>query len=60
MAQALADAFKPDERHRRLGRYAKRYCPVGEVFERGRDRNAARATLGNSLAVSAFPLYVPV
>jgi len=26
----------------------------------GRDRNAARATLGNSLAVSAFPLYVPV
>jgi len=26
----------------------------------GQDRNAARATLGNSLAVSAFPLYVPV
>ncbi len=26
----------------------------------GRDRNVARATLGNGLAVSAFPLYVPV
>ena len=25
-----------------------------------RDRNAARATLGEGLAVSAFPLYVPV
>jgi len=24
-----------------------------------RDRNAARATLGKGLAVSAFPLYVP-
>jgi hypothetical protein len=32
-AQALADAFKPDELHRRLDRYAKRYCPVAEVFE---------------------------
>jgi PAS domain S-box-containing protein len=27
---------------------------------RGRDRGTARATLGKSLAVSAFPLYVPV
>ena len=27
---------------------------------RGRDRNTTRATLGPSLAVSAFPLYVPV
>jgi len=26
----------------------------------GRDRGTARATLGNGLAVSAFPLYVPV
>ena len=26
----------------------------------GRDRNTARATLGRGLAVSAFPLYVPV
>ncbi len=26
----------------------------------GRDRNTARATLGRSLAVSAFPRYVPV
>ena len=25
-----------------------------------RDRNATRATLGEGLAVSAFPLYVPV
>jgi hypothetical protein len=27
---------------------------------RGRDRGTARATLGEGLAVSAFPLYVPV
>jgi hypothetical protein len=27
---------------------------------RGRDRNAARATLGEGLSVSAFPRYVPV
>ena len=27
---------------------------------RGRDRGAARATLGEGLSVSAFPLYVPV
>jgi hypothetical protein len=26
----------------------------------GRDRGTARATLGEGLAVSAFPLYVPV
>ena len=26
----------------------------------GRDRNTARATLGEGLAVSAFPRYVPV
>jgi hypothetical protein len=26
----------------------------------GRDRGTARATLGKGLAVSAFPLYVPV
>jgi hypothetical protein len=31
-AQALADALKPDELHRRLDRYAERLCPVGEVF----------------------------
>jgi hypothetical protein len=26
----------------------------------GRDRNTTRATLGPSLSVSAFPLYVPI
>jgi hypothetical protein len=31
-AQALADEMKPDELHRRLDRYAKRFCPVSEVF----------------------------
>jgi len=31
-AQALADALKPDELHRRLDRYAKQFCPVLEVF----------------------------
>ena len=31
-AQALADAMKPDELHRRLDRYAKRFCPVRDVF----------------------------
>lgn len=32
-AQALADALPPDELHRRLDRYAKRFCPVLDVFE---------------------------
>jgi len=32
-AQTLADALKPDELHRRLDRYAKRFCPVLDVFE---------------------------
>jgi hypothetical protein len=35
-----------------------------DIFEKrtllGRDRGTARATLGQGLAVSAFPLYVPV
>jgi hypothetical protein len=31
-AQTLADAMRPDELHRRLDRYAKRFCPVTEVF----------------------------
>lgn len=31
-AQALADAMHPDELHRRLDRYAKRFCPVTDVF----------------------------
>lgn len=31
-AQALADAMRPDELHRRLDRYAKRFCPVTDVF----------------------------
>lgn len=32
-AQALSDALSPDELHRRLDRYAKRFCPVLDVFE---------------------------
>lgn len=32
-AQALADTLKPDELHRHLDRYAKRFCPVLDVFE---------------------------
>ncbi len=31
-AQALADSLRPDELHRRLDRYAKRFCPVLDVF----------------------------
>lgn len=31
-AQALAEALKPAELHRRLDRYAKQFCPVREVF----------------------------
>jgi hypothetical protein len=31
-AQAIADALKPDELHRRLDRYAKQFCPVLDVF----------------------------
>ena len=32
-AQTLADSLRPDELHRRLDRYAKRFCPVLDVFE---------------------------
>lgn len=31
-AQAIADALKPDELHRRLDRYAAHLCPVRDVF----------------------------
>jgi hypothetical protein len=31
-AQLLADAMRPDELHRRLDHYAKRFCPVTDVF----------------------------
>jgi predicted transcriptional regulator len=34
--------------------------PTQEWRSLSRDRNTTRATLGRSLAVSAFPLYVPV
>ena len=30
--QTLADAMRPDELHRRLDRYAKRFCPMTDVF----------------------------
>lgn len=32
-AQAAADAMRPDELHRRLDRYARRFCPVLDVFQ---------------------------
>lgn len=32
-AQRLADTLSPDELHRRLDRYAKRFCPVLDAFE---------------------------
>ncbi len=32
-AQALADALRPEDLHRRLDRYAKRFCPVLDVFK---------------------------
>ena len=32
-AQTLADSLRPDELHRRLDRYAKRFCPLLDVFE---------------------------
>jgi predicted peptidase len=36
-------------------------APDGDLFfEDGRDRDTARATVGQGLAVSAFPRYVPV
>jgi hypothetical protein len=31
-AQALADAMRPDELHRKLDQYAKRFCPVSDAF----------------------------
>jgi hypothetical protein len=35
-------------------------CQLLPIATMGRDRGTARATLGKDLAVSAFPLYVPV
>jgi hypothetical protein len=35
-------------------------CQQSRWQAKGRDRGTARATLGKGLAVSAFPLYVPV
>lgn len=32
-AQTLSDTMKPDELHRHLDRYAKRFCPVLDVFQ---------------------------
>lgn len=32
-AQTLSDTMNPDELHRRLDRYAKRFCPVLDVFQ---------------------------
>jgi hypothetical protein len=40
-----------------MGRWTDRAAREAII---GRDRNTARATLGRSLAVSAFPRYVPV
>jgi hypothetical protein len=31
-AQALADALKPGELHRRLDRYDKQFCPAIDMF----------------------------
>jgi len=42
-----------------IGEGRARYRAVVDA-DFGRDRGTARATLGQGLAVSAFPLYVPV
>src|SRR5271169_1206107 len=36
------------------------FNPADQTAVAGRDRNTARATLGQGMAVSAFPRYVPV
>ena len=41
-------------------RYWREESTFSHCFGTHRDRNVARATLGKSLAVSAFPLYVPI
>jgi hypothetical protein len=42
------------------GRILTGLARVPCIDDNGRDRGTARATLGRGLAVSAFPLYVPV
>ena len=42
-------------------RTVREFCKAGVAgVHIGRDRNTARATLGQGMAVSAFPRYVPV
>ena len=51
-------AFDPDRMGAALGETAR--IEGDNAIGLGWDRNTARATLGRSLAVSAFPRYVPV
>jgi hypothetical protein len=51
-------AFDPDRMGAALGETTR--IEGDNAIGLGWDRNTARATLGRSLAVSAFPRYVPV
>jgi hypothetical protein len=55
-ATPSGDAIRP----RRDGPTSARAHQGRASRRSGRDRNTTRATLGPSLSVSAFPLYVPV
>ena len=68
--QDRTTAKQSNSQRKRGGKKMHRQLPVSHKKKRppikssksnaSRDRNAARATLGKGLAVSAFPLYVPV
>jgi hypothetical protein len=60
-AQALADAMKPDELHRRLDHHAKRLCPVLDVFGQNYHWSLMQVEYSTDLvfrsAVTLQPLY---
>jgi hypothetical protein len=59
-AQALADGFKPDELHRRLDRYAKRFCPVLDVFGQDYHWSLMQVEYSTDLIFRSETLFKPL
>lgn len=59
-AQTLADAFSPDELHRRLDRYAQWLCPVLEVFCQTYHWSIRQAEYSTDLMFRSEQILVPL
>jgi chromosome condensin MukBEF ATPase and DNA-binding subunit MukB len=59
-AQALADAMKPDELHRRLDRYAKRYCPVLDELRQRYHRSLMQVEYSTDLVFRSEAVLRPL